>query len=90
MTRQQEVGRTQFAGRPQLPVDSTQHPDFSKAVSFGFRTGLNHFTGPGTGAINLLSDNLSYTITVTTLPEPSSAWLVSAFLAGLIAWHRCR
>jgi hypothetical protein len=69
-------------------TDSTQHPDFSTAggvISLGFRTGLGHTSTLGTGFFDSLSDNLS--ITVTTVPEPSSLWLLMTALATIGLWR---
>jgi hypothetical protein len=72
-------------------IDSTMHPDFSTAggvIDFGLRTGLGHVNTLGTGSFDSLSDNLSFT--VTSVPEPSSAWLVITSLAGLAVWFGSR
>src|SRR5262249_22158181 len=71
-------------------IDSTQHPDFSAAggvINFGLRTGLGHSNSLGTGFFDALSDNLS--ITVSTVPEPSSVWLSITSFAGLVARRWC-
>ena len=64
--------------------DCGQNPDFSSAggaIDFGFRLGLGHTNALGTGTFDAYADNLS--ITVNTVPEPSSIWLVVPGLAAL-------
>ncbi len=64
--------------------DCTQHPDFSSSgglIDFGFMTGLGHSNTLGTGTFDKYSDNLSYTL--TTVPEPSTAYLLIPALVGL-------
>jgi hypothetical protein len=69
-------------------LDSTMHPDFSAAggvINFGLRAGLGHVNTFGTGFFDQLSDNVS--ITLTTVPEPSSLWLLMATLAAIALWR---
>ena len=72
-------------------TDSTEHPDFSTAggvLSFGFRVGLGHINTLGTGSFDGLSDNFS--MTLTTVPEPSPLWPLMTTLTGiaLSQWAR--
>ena len=65
--------------------DCSQNPDFSASggvIDFGFRAGLGHSNALGTGTFDSNYDNLS--ITINTVPEPSSGWMLITSVTALV------